>query len=68
MGEALSHNSLGLYLGLTLGPLLGDVLVHSLGFTAAWYGASVLLVVAAVVVHGLGETGVRRSPRRDRPG
>ena len=60
MGEALSYNSLGLYLGLALGPLLGDLLVQSLGFTAAWYGAATLLVLAATVVHGIGET---RAPR-----
>jgi predicted MFS family arabinose efflux permease len=60
VGEALSYNSLGLYLGLALGPLLGDLLVRSLGFTAAWYGAATLLVLAATVVHGIGET---RAPR-----
>ncbi len=60
MGEALSYNSLGLYLGLALGPPLGDLLVHTLGYTAAWYGAAGLLVLAAVVVHGIGET---RDPR-----
>jgi predicted MFS family arabinose efflux permease len=62
VGEALSYNSLGLYLGLTLGPLLGDLLVGSLGFTAAWYGAATLLVLAATVVHGLGETRAPRPP------
>lgn len=61
MGEALSYNSLGLYVGLALGPPLGEVLVRGVGFTAAWYGASVLAVLAAVVVHGVGETGSPRS-------
>lgn len=61
MGEALSYNSLGLYLGLTLGPLLGDLLVHSVGFTGAWYGAGLLLLLAAAVVLRLGETGTRRA-------
>lgn len=56
MGEALSYNSLGLYLGLTIGPLLGELLVHSLGFTAAWFGAAALLLVAAAVVGRIGET------------
>jgi predicted MFS family arabinose efflux permease len=59
-GEALSYNSLGLYLGLTLGPLLGDFLVHSFGFTVSWYGAVLLLLLAAAVVLRLGET---RAPR-----
>src|SRR5690606_18746201 len=42
MGEALSYNSLGLYLGLSIGPPLGELLVASSGYTAAWYGAAVL--------------------------
>jgi hypothetical protein len=33
LGEALSYNSLGLYLGLALGPPLGEVLVGAVGFT-----------------------------------
>jgi len=61
MGEALSYNSLGLYLGLTLGPLLGDLLVSSLGFTAAWYGAALLLLISAIVVLRLGETSTPRA-------
>jgi len=61
IGEALSYNSLGLYLGLTLGPPLGELLVTSLGFKAAWYGAAVLLVLSAGVVHSIGETRPPRS-------
>jgi predicted MFS family arabinose efflux permease len=61
MGEALSYNSLGLYVGLALGPPLGEVLVKGLGFTAAWYGAAALGLLAAVIVHGIGETATRRS-------
>jgi predicted MFS family arabinose efflux permease len=61
MGEALSYNSLGLYLGLTLGPPLGEVLVTTFGFAAAWYGAAVLLLAAATVVHSIGETRPARS-------
>lgn len=61
-GEALSYNSLGLYLGLTLGPPLGELLVGSFGFTGAWYGAAVLLLVAAVVVASIGETRAPRLP------
>ncbi len=61
MGEALSYNSLGLYLGLTLGPLLGDVLVSSFGFTAGWYGAAFLLLLCAAIVLRLGETHAPRA-------
>lgn len=66
IGEALSYNSLGLYLGLALGPPLGELLVRSLGYTAAWYGAAALLVVAAAFVHGIGETRAAR-PATDVP-
>jgi predicted MFS family arabinose efflux permease len=61
LGEALSYNSLGLYLGLALGPPLGEVMVRNLGFTAAWSAAAVLALLAAVVVRGMAETGTRRS-------
>lgn len=67
LGEALSYNSLGLYLGITLGPPLGEALVRTLGYTGAWYGAALLLVVAATIVHGMGETRVARSPDEDGP-
>jgi predicted MFS family arabinose efflux permease len=60
MGEALSYNSLGLYLGIAFGPVLGDLLVRTWGFAAAWHGAAVLALLATVVVMGIGET---RTPR-----
>ena len=47
MGEAVSYNSLGLYLGLALGPPLGEQLLERWGFDAAWAGAAVLAVAAA---------------------
>ena len=46
MGEAVSYNSLGLYLGLAFGPPLGEVLLERWGFDAAWTGAAVLAVAA----------------------
>ena len=56
VGEALSYNSLGLYLGLALGPPLGELLLQRWGYPTAWYGAAGLAVVAALVVVGIGET------------
>lgn len=56
MGEALSYNSLGLYLGLALGPPLGELLVRGVGFDAAWYAATVLCLVSALVAVAIGET------------
>jgi len=66
MGEALSYNSLGLYLGLTIGPPLGELLVNVFGFTGAWYGAAALLLVAAVVVSSIGETRAPREASEER--
>jgi predicted MFS family arabinose efflux permease len=53
MGEAVSYNSLGLYLGLSFGPPLAELLVRLAGFSAAWYGAAALSLVAAVVAAGI---------------
>ena len=55
-GEALSYNSLGLYLGLAFGPPFGEFLVERQGFLAAWIGATVLAGVAALLVLLIGET------------
>jgi predicted MFS family arabinose efflux permease len=62
MGEAISYNSLGLYLGLAFGPPLGELLVMSAGFTAAWYGAAALSIVAAVVAAGIKDVRSRSAP------
>jgi MFS family permease len=55
LGEALSFNSLGLYLGIALGPPLGEVLLERWGYDVAWLGATALLVLSAVLVLGIGE-------------
>jgi len=62
MGEALSYNSLGLYLGIALGPPLGEALIEQWGYDAAWYGATVLSLLAALLVLALVE------PARDPDG
>jgi predicted MFS family arabinose efflux permease len=62
MGEALSYNSLGLYLGLTAGPPLGELLVEGISLSAAWYGGAGLCLLAAVLAVWIGET---RAPTRD---
>ncbi len=59
IGEATSYNSLGLYLGLAFGPPLGELLVRVAGFSAAWYGAAVLSLIAALVAAGIKDA---RSP------
>ncbi|WP_436499079.1 MFS transporter [Actinokineospora sp. HUAS TT18] len=56
LGEALSYNSLGLYLGLAFGPPLGELLVESFGFTWAWIGAGLVSALSAALVLLVGET------------
>lgn len=63
IGEALSYNSLGLYLGIALGPLLGELLYENLGYPAAWLGAAALALIAAVLVLAVGETSTTRTER-----
>jgi predicted MFS family arabinose efflux permease len=53
IGEATSYNSLGLYLGLAFGPPLGELLVRTAGYRAAWYGAAALSLIAAVIAAGI---------------
>lgn len=59
IGEALSYNSLGLYLGLTAGPPLAEVLLGAAGHLATWSVAAVCATAAAALGAALGET---RSP------
>lgn len=63
IGEALSYNSLGLYLGIALGPLLGELLYENLGYPAAWLGAAALALIAAMLVLAVGETSTTRTER-----
>jgi predicted MFS family arabinose efflux permease len=58
-GEALSFNSLSLYLGIALGPVVGQVLLGVGGFTSAWLGAAALALLAALLATRLPETAER---------
>lgn len=60
MGEAISYNSLGLYLGLAFGPPVGEALLSHWGYGVAWTGAAVLCAAA------LGLTLLIVEPPRDR--
>ena len=55
-GEALSLNSLALYIGIATGPLLGQVLLDSWGFDVVWLSTFVLVAVAAVLATRVPET------------
>ncbi|CAM3754782.1 MFS transporter [Smaragdicoccus niigatensis] len=56
LAEALSYNSLSLYLGLAIGPVLGQVLVSRSGFAGAWLGAAVFGLIAVVATYVFPET------------
>jgi predicted MFS family arabinose efflux permease len=55
-GEALSFNSLSLYLGVALGPIIGQVLLDAGGFTLAWVGGAAVALVAAALATQVPET------------
>jgi MFS family permease len=55
-GEALSFNSLALYLGIALGPLLGYQLLDVGGFELAWIGGALLALAATGLASLIGET------------
>lgn len=55
-GEALSFNSLSLYLGIALGPIIGQALLGLGGFTLAWLGAAALALLAAILATRIPET------------
>jgi predicted MFS family arabinose efflux permease len=61
-GEALSYNSLALYLGIALGPALGQLLVDAGGFASAWVGGSALCLLAAALALRMPETATRLAP------
>ncbi|WP_322936736.1 MFS transporter [Nocardioides bizhenqiangii] len=72
LGEALSYNSLGLYLGIAFGPPLGEVVVEQWGYAEAWWVAGVLAVAAAVIIRWVpdvpGEGGDGHGKLIHRPG
>lgn len=66
-GEALSYNSLALYLGIALGPIVGQVLVAAGGFNLAWAGGLALAMIAMLLALRLPETAERLDPDAPRP-
>jgi len=55
-GEALSLNSLALYVGIATGPLVGQLLFDRGGFGLIWAGAAVLAALAALLATRVPET------------
>jgi MFS family permease len=56
-GEALSWNSLALYLGIAVGPGIGQLLLEWRGYAAAWVGGAVLALLATLLILRVPETG-----------
>jgi predicted MFS family arabinose efflux permease len=65
-GEALSFNSLALYLGIAFGPVVGEVLLELGGFNLAWVGAAALGLAAALLSMRLPLTG-KQQPGTEAP-
>lgn len=64
-GEALSLNSLALYVGIGAGPLLGQGMLHLGGYPAAWWTAAALTAVASCLALAVPET--RGAAGKDAP-
>lgn len=56
-GEAMSLASLSLYIGIGVGPLLGELAIERLGFTGAWLLAVGAGLLAMALVLPTAETG-----------
>jgi predicted MFS family arabinose efflux permease len=55
-GEALSFNSLALYLGIAVGPVIGQLLLDAGGYTIAWLGGAAMALGAALLATLIPET------------
>jgi MFS family permease len=60
-GEALSYNSLALYVGIATGPVVGQALLGWGGFRLVWAGVGALVAVAALLAARVPETLERPS-------
>ncbi|GAB2632829.1 MFS transporter [Kribbella swartbergensis] len=63
-GEAISLFSLSLYVGLAVGPLIGEALVDSAGFTPVWLVAAGSALLAVLLALRVGDT---REPATGEP-
>lgn len=58
-GEAMSYNSLALYLGIAFGPGVGEMLLELGGYPLAWLGGAALALGATLLALTLRETATR---------
>lgn len=67
-GEAMNLGSLAVYIGLGLGPVIGETVLGAAGFTSAWLIAAAIAAVATALSLLVAETAPRvLSPRGTRP-
>lgn len=71
LGEAVSYISLALYLGIAVGPSLGEWWLHLGGYPAAWLGGAGLALVATLLALRIPETadlvaGIKSGPLIER--
>lgn len=59
-GEAIAVATLSIYLGLAVGPPVGEWVAAAWGFDAAWYVSAAVALASAVAIWPIGET--RRAP------
>jgi MFS family permease len=55
-GEAINVGSLSVYLGLALGPAIGESILAAAGFDAVWFAASLTAIAATALVLFVPET------------
>ena len=55
-GEALSYNSLALFLGIGIGPVIGQALLGLGGFPVVWAGITLVLLLATALATRVPET------------
>ena len=61
-GEALTLFSLSLYVGVAVGPLIGEAAFGAGGFPAVWIASAVLAAIAALVALAVPETRPAEDP------
>jgi MFS family permease len=67
-GEAISLVSLSIYLGLAIGPVIGETVQASFGFVGAWLAAGAISVAAVVLAWIAPETLAPEQRSGDREG
>jgi MFS family permease len=60
-GEAVSFFTLALYLGIGIGPLIGEAVIGALGFDLTWVVAAASALLATALAVGLRETRPQRN-------